>query len=118
MKDLGPLHYFLGISVEPHAIGLFLSQKKYASEVIDRVGMSICKSSAMPVDTKPKLRDLDSPPISDLPLYRSLVSALQYLTFSRPNIAYVVQQVCLIMHDPREFHMVALKQIVIHTGDT
>jgi hypothetical protein len=37
---------------------------------------------------------------------------LQYLTFTRPNIAYVIQQVCLHMHDPRESHLTAMKRIL------
>ncbi|GJT88105.1 ribonuclease H-like domain-containing protein [Tanacetum coccineum] len=44
-------------------------------------------------------------PISDSTLYRSLAGALQYLTFTRPDISYAVQQVCLFMHDPIEPHL-------------
>ncbi|MCI51994.1 copia protein, partial [Trifolium medium] len=55
MKDLGPLSYFLGIAVTRHDSGLFLSQKKYADEILERAGMSSCKSCPTPVDTKPKL---------------------------------------------------------------
>ncbi|GJZ38326.1 ribonuclease H-like domain-containing protein [Tanacetum coccineum] len=43
--------------------------------------------------------------------YRSIEGALQYLTFTRPDISYVVQQICLHMHDPCEAHMTALKRI-------
>ncbi|GAU23387.1 hypothetical protein TSUD_334350 [Trifolium subterraneum] len=55
MKDLGPLSYFLGVSVTRHSEGLFLSQKTYAEEIIERAGMSSCKPSSTPVDTKAKL---------------------------------------------------------------
>lgn len=50
--------------------------------------------------------------MSDPTLYRSLAGALQYLTFTRPDIAYAVQQICLFMHDPRESHFNALKRIL------
>jgi len=40
MKDLGPLSYFMGISVTKHTGGLFFSQRKYAEEIIERAGMS------------------------------------------------------------------------------
>ncbi|GKB69630.1 ribonuclease H-like domain-containing protein [Tanacetum coccineum] len=46
----------------------------------------------------------DGDPVSDLKLYRSLAGALQYLTFTPPDISYSVQQVYLYMHDPREPH--------------
>ncbi|GKB11814.1 ribonuclease H-like domain-containing protein [Tanacetum coccineum] len=51
-------------------------------------------------------------PVVDPTLYRSLAGSLQYLTFTRPDITYAVQQVCLYMHDPREPHFSALKRIL------
>jgi hypothetical protein len=51
-------------------------------------------------------------PVSDPTAYRGLVEALQYLTFTRPDIAYAVQQVCLHIHDPREPHLTATKRIL------
>jgi hypothetical protein len=68
----------------------------------------------MPVDTQAKLSEDDGPPVSDATSYRSLTGALQYLTFSRPDIAYAVQQVCLHMHTPREPHLTALKRILCY----
>ncbi|GJX61201.1 ribonuclease H-like domain-containing protein [Tanacetum coccineum] len=111
MTDLGSLNYFLGISVTRNASGMFLSQQKYATEVLDRAGMLNCKPCRTPVDTDSKL-SADGAPISDSTLYRSLAGALQYLTFTRPDISYAVQQVCLFMHDPREPHLSALKRIL------
>ena len=111
MKDLSPLSYFLGIVVSRHPGGIFLSQSTYASEIIERAGMTSCKSSATPVDTKQKLSTSSGTPYEDPSLYRSLAGALQYLTFTRPNISYAVQQVCLHMHAPSTEHMLALKRI-------
>lgn len=105
MKDLGLLNYFLGIAVTRHPGGLFLSQKKYAEEIIDRAGMASCKPCPTTVDTKPKMRAKTSTPFEDLSLYRSLAGALQYLTFTRPGISYAVQQICLFMHNPMDDHM-------------
>ncbi|XP_019102778.1 uncharacterized mitochondrial protein AtMg00810-like [Beta vulgaris subsp. vulgaris] len=91
MKDLGPSSYFLGIAVTRHAGGLFLSQCKYAEELIERSGMSACKTSPNLVDTKPKLSAQSATLYSNPHLYRNLTGALQYLTFTRPDISYVVQ---------------------------
>ncbi|GKA93000.1 copia protein [Tanacetum coccineum] len=57
-------------------------------------------------------------PYSDPTHYRSLVRALQYFTFTRPDISYSVQQMCLHMHDPREKHMTALKRILRYIQGT
>ncbi|XP_021856652.1 uncharacterized mitochondrial protein AtMg00810-like [Spinacia oleracea] len=87
MKDLGHFNYFLGIVVTRHKGGMFLSQRKYAEEIIDRADMSSCKPSFTPVDTKPKVRKDSGAPFDDPSHYRSLAGALQYLTFTRPDIS-------------------------------
>jgi hypothetical protein len=111
MTNLGPLNYLLGISISRDSTGLFLSQKQYALEVLERAHMVNCNPSRTPVDTESKLGD-DGDPISDPTLYRSLTGSLQYLTFTHPDISYAVQQVFLHMPDPREQHLSALKRIL------
>lgn len=95
MKDLGPLTYFLGVAVTRQEDTLFLSQQKYAKEVIKRAGMSSCKPVATPVDTNTKLSTSDGDPFENVTLYRQLAGALQYLTFTRPDISYAIQQICI-----------------------
>ncbi|GJX53349.1 ribonuclease H-like domain-containing protein [Tanacetum coccineum] len=117
MTDLGSLNYFLGVSVTRDSSGMFLSQKKYAVEILDRAGMVHCNPSRTPVDTESKLGTTGAV-VFDLTLYRSLASSLQYLTFTRPDISYDVQQVCLHMHDPQEPHFSALKRILRYVCGT
>jgi hypothetical protein len=74
--------------------------------------MSDCKPCSTPVDTQVKLSEDDRPSVADATSYRSLTGALQYLTFSWPDMAYAVQQACLHMHTPREPHLIALKRIL------
>nr|GEU63129.1 ribonuclease H-like domain-containing protein [Tanacetum cinerariifolium] len=117
MTDLGPLNYFLGISVIRDSKGMFLSQKKYALELLDMAHMTTCSSTRTPVDTESKLGS-DGYLLSNLTLYRSLAGGLQYLTFTPPDISYAIQQVCLHMHDPREPHFAALKQVLCYVRGT
>nr|GEW78527.1 ribonuclease H-like domain-containing protein [Tanacetum cinerariifolium] len=91
--------------------GLFLSQKKYAIEILKKAHMVFCDPSRTPVDTESKL-GIDGDPISDLTLYQSLAGSLQYLTFTRPDISYAVQQICLHMQNPREPYLSTLKRIL------
>ncbi|GJX70161.1 ribonuclease H-like domain-containing protein [Tanacetum coccineum] len=100
MTDLGSLNYFLSISVTCDSSGMFLSQRKYAIEILERAHMVNCNPSRNPVDTESKLGD-DGDLVSDLTLYQSLAGFLQYLTFTHPYISYAVQHVCLYMHDPQ-----------------
>lgn len=118
MKDLGPLNYFLGIAVTRHKGDLFLSQRKYAEEIVDRAGMTSCKPSATPVDTKSKISATSGTPVADPTHYRRLAGALQYLTITRPDISYDVQQICLHIHDLRTDHMSALKRIIRYVQGT
>ncbi|XP_019089922.1 PREDICTED: uncharacterized protein LOC109128295 isoform X1 [Camelina sativa] len=113
MSDLGKLRHFLGIKVDYNTKGMFLSQHAYAKDIIKRAGMAECKSCATLVDLQSKLSaTTEGDPITDPTTYRSLAGALQYLTFTIPDIAYVVHQICLYMHDPWVPHMNALKRII------
>ncbi|GJY51006.1 ribonuclease H-like domain-containing protein [Tanacetum coccineum] len=117
MTDLGPLNYFLGISVSRDDRSMFLHQRQYALEVLKRAGMLNCHPCRTPVDTEHKL-GADCVSFSDPTLYKSLAGSLQYLTFTRPNLSYAVQQICLYMHDPHEPHLAALKRILRYVRGT
>jgi hypothetical protein len=64
------------------------------------------------------LADDSGPPIADASQFQSITKALQYLTFTRPDIAYAVQQICLHMHDPQEPHLTAMKRILRYLRGT
>jgi len=112
MTDLGNLHYFLDVSAKRSSSSLFLSQAKYAAEILDKANMSSCNPCQTPIEVHSKLSAQDGPPVADPTLYRSLAGALQYLTLTQPDIAHAVQQVCLYMHDPRESHFALIKRIL------
>ena len=97
---------------------MFLSQRQCALDLLQQAGMSECHSTTTPVDTKAKLSATDGAPVVDPSEYRSLAGALQYLTLTRPDLAYAVQQVCLFMHDPREPHMALVKHILRYVKGT
>ncbi|GJX46322.1 ribonuclease H-like domain-containing protein [Tanacetum coccineum] len=79
--------------------------------------MANCNPSRTPIDTESKLGP-EGVLVKDPTLYRSLAGGLQYLTFTRPDLSYAVQQVCLHMHDPRKPHLAALKRILRHVCGT
>ncbi|GJR95476.1 ribonuclease H-like domain-containing protein [Tanacetum coccineum] len=98
-------------------LGMFLSHRKYGAEILERARMANCNLSWTPVDIESKLGD-DGDLVSDPTFYQSLTRSLQYLTFIRPDISYVVQQVCLYMHDSREPHFSVLKWILRYVRGT
>ncbi|WVZ70083.1 hypothetical protein U9M48_018781 [Paspalum notatum var. saurae] len=118
VKDMGLLRYFLGTEVQRDHNGFFLKQAKYASELLERARMENCKLATTPTDTKSKPSNEDGVLITDASTYRSLAGALQYLTLTRPDIAYAVQQVCLHMHAPRDVHLTMLKRVLRYIKGT
>jgi hypothetical protein len=89
---MGDLRFFLGIDVRQSKEGFHLSQARYAADILERTGMTSCKPVATPIDAKGKL-DATGVTIDDATSYRQLARALQYLTVTRPDIAFAVQQV-------------------------
>lgn len=100
LKDMGALHYFLGIQVHRSSNDFFLHQHQYALDLLDRTGMIDCRPCSTPIDTAGKLSALCRMPLSDADAssYHSIIGALQYLTMTRPDLQYAVQQACLHMH--------------------
>jgi hypothetical protein len=92
LKDLGKLNYFLGIEVVQEQDGIILTQEKYASDMLKRVGMSDCKGVATPLSTSEKLIMPEGTALgqNDATQYISIVGALQYLTITRPDLAFPV----------------------------
>ena len=80
--------------------------------------MVSCKPAATPIDTKGKFPSTSGASVRDPSQYRRIAGALQYLTITRPDIAYAVQQACLHMHDPRECHLVVVKRILRYVRGT
>jgi hypothetical protein len=118
IKDMGPLQFFLGIDVKRSSVGFFLSQGNYIDDLLQRAGMANCKAASTPADTKPKASAEEGTLLADGTFYRSMAGALQYLTLTRPDIAFAVQQVCLHMHAPRDVHLAMLKRILRYVKGT
>ncbi|KAD3067125.1 hypothetical protein E3N88_35005 [Mikania micrantha] len=118
VKDLGSLHYFLGIEVIRHGLDLILSQKKYIWDTLQRSGLSDCKPVNSPMSTSQVLMPDDSLLMLDPTKYRQVVGALQYATLTRPDIAFSVNKVCQFMHAPTDNHWIAVKRILRYLKGT
>lgn len=92
MKDLGPVHHFLGVEISFTADGLRLCQSHYARTILECSDMLHCKPMPTPLAVKNKLA-IDVAPLIDPSYFYGIVGALQYLTLTRPDLSYSVNYV-------------------------
>jgi histone deacetylase 1/2 len=120
VKDLGKLHYFLGLEVTHCDTGLIITQQKYSTELLRCSGMLECKTASTLMFPTDRLSALDGDLLSsdDATEYRSLVGGLQYLTITRPNLSYAINRVFQFLHAPRDSHMADVKRILRYLRHT
>jgi histone deacetylase 1/2 len=119
-KDLGDLHYFLGIEVKKVDNGIIMTQEKYATDLLKRVSMLSCKPVSTQLSTSEKLSAYVGDPLgpNDITRYKSIVGALWYVTLTRPDISFSVNNVCQYLHAPTTVHCSAVKRILRYLKDT
>ncbi|XP_034229446.1 uncharacterized mitochondrial protein AtMg00810-like [Prunus dulcis] len=119
LKDLGKLKYFLGLEVQYHSGGkIFVNQAKYARDLIKKASMDTCKPCSTPSKPHHQVLKDEGTPLPNPTLFRSIVGALQYLTFTRPDIAFAVNTVCQFMHNPTDVHLSLVKRIIRYLQGT
>ena len=87
MKDLGLIHYFLGLEIWQRDGCFFIGQGKYAVEILKRFRMVDCKPMSIPLVSNWRKIDASRSDGFDPTLYRQLIGSLMYLVNTRPNIA-------------------------------
>ena len=113
MSDLGMMHYFLGIEVVQSAAGIFITQRRYALEILDSFVMKNCNLAKTP--TEAGLQFVKYPEEGrkvDNRVFKQIVGSLMYLTTTRPDIMYSVSLVSRYMRFPQEIHLAAAKRIL------
>ena len=91
IKDLGDLKYFLGIEFSRSKDGIYMSQRKYAFDILQDTGLIGARSDKFPMEQYLKHTPDDGELLKDPIKYRRLVGRLIYLTVTRPDIAFLVR---------------------------
>lgn len=118
MKDMGHVHYFLGVQVHQTADGLFLNQEKYAQDLLITAGMADCSLMPTPLPLKLDQVTGQDEVFSEPSYFRSLAGKLQYLTISRPDLQFSVNYICQRMHSPTKADFQLLKRILCYVKGT
>nr|XP_016465398.1 PREDICTED: uncharacterized mitochondrial protein AtMg00810-like [Nicotiana tabacum] len=108
IKDLGQLHYFLGLGILYMSDGIIVSQRKFVLDLLKDYECLQCPPLTSPLDPTIKLKAKDGVPLSNLTFYRKLIGKLNFLTNTRLDIAYGVQHLSQFIQDPREPHLKAV----------
>lgn len=99
MTDLGVLKYFLGLEIGYSTGGITVNQSKYARDVLARFGMLASKPCSTPIALTASLAS-DPCSDADAQIYRAMVGALHYLTFTRPDICFSIgklHSLCMLL---------------------
>lgn len=112
MIDLGKMSYFLGLEVLQMSEDIYVSQRKYAQEVLERFNMNQCNTVHNPIVPGFKMMKDEGGVEIDSTLYKRIVGSLMYLTATRPDMMYVISLISRFMERPTELHFKAAKRVL------
>lgn len=108
MTDLGKMRYFFGIEVLQQDDGIFIHQKKYLQEILDRFGMTKSNSVLNPIVPGAKLGKDSNGESVDNTFFKQMIGSLMYLTATRPDLMFVVSLLSRYMERPTDLHLQAI----------
>lgn len=106
IKDLGSIHYFLGLKVSAHHQGYIVNQHKFTTDLLARFHADHFSLVVSPLDASVKLTfDLGNPS-NDPSCYRRLAGKLNFLQHTRPDITFAVQHLIQFLQLLQTLHMI------------
>lgn len=118
LKDLGGLHHFLGVELIPLSSGLFLSQSQYLCDILSQFQMEGVKHVSTPMSKDVVLLPSGFAKVVDATRFRKLIGLLQYLSITRPDVAFAVNLLSQYMHAPGVAHWQAEKHLLRYLKGT
>ncbi|WMV49499.1 hypothetical protein MTR67_042884 [Solanum verrucosum] len=112
MSDLGLLHCFIGLGEKQGVHGLFISQIKYAADLLKKFNTVNCNVAATPMNINEKLCHIDGSEMANATYFGSLVCGLHYLSHSRPHISFSTSAISRFLHNPSELHLGVAKRVL------
>ena len=115
---VGEITFFMGLQDKQKKEGIFISQEKYARNIVKKFGLDSKKHASTPMSSSIKLNvDFSGVEVSPT-LYRSIIGSLLYLTASRPDIAFSMGVCARYQAAPKESRLIAVKRIIQYINGT
>eukprot|EP00253_Pinus_taeda_P022455 PITA_22455 len=118
MKDMGLMHYFLGMEVWQKDGELFVSQGRYANEILRRFHIEKCKPMLTPLVGNWMKEVATSRGVVEATMYMQLVGSLMYLMNTQPDLCYAVNQLSQAMVQPTKMFWKVAKNVLRYLRGT
>lgn len=118
IKYLGYLKYFLGLEIARSKYGIHICQRKYTLDILSECGLMASKPITTPMTKGTRLTQQGGNPLADPASYRRLIGKLLYLSQTRPDISFCVQQLSQFMGHPTSLHHEAAIRVLKYLKHT
>ncbi|XP_027364384.1 uncharacterized protein LOC113871488 [Abrus precatorius] len=115
---LGKMKYFLGVEVLQNSDEIYVCQRKYAHEVLERFGMDRSNIVKNPIVPCCKLSKDENGAKVDASMFKQVVDNLMYLTTNKPDLMYGVSLINRFMFCPKDQHWLVAKRLLKYTKET
>lgn len=112
------MRYFLGVEVLQKEEGIYISQKKYAQDVLKMFGMASSNPVNNPIVPGVKLHKNEKGTKVDVTGFKQNIDSLMYLTATWPDLIYVVGLISRYMESPTVMHIIDAKRILRYIKGT
>lgn len=118
MSLVSELKFFLGIQISQLKDNIFITQSKYAANIVKKFGLESSKTKRTPLATHVKITKDEGGKDVEMSLFRSMIGSLLYLTASRPDIAHSVGICARYQAAPKESHLNLVKRTIRYIQGT
>lgn len=104
ITDLGKMRYFLGVEILQREEGIYMCQRKFTREILERFEMDLSNGVSNPIVPGTKVSKKGGGAVLDVTLYKQMIGSLMYLTVTRPDLTFAVGLASRFMENPTEAH--------------